>query len=176
MSYSDVLIPDRLRELEIEHHESIKGVAQVNYLWDNMMIYYILNDILYSASVQLITAEETALLKASLHEFLIYTEKLASIGHFPETGNAVSFYISPVNFDTGYSYLEVEDIKMSMIRVFVVNMINSFDEVAFERLQAWTKSTKRLSMLISDSNEHFRMDFFKKQHELIDTMQQHSNF
>lgn len=44
----------------------------------------------------------------------------------------------------------------------------SFDEHIFRTTKAWIQSLKKFSTLISESGEVQRVEFFKKQHKLID--------
>ncbi len=108
-------------------------------------------------------------LKAELHNFLNRMEEFASKGRF-DNGNKVQIYISNINTDTAYSYLETENIHLSMIGAFTMNYVVSLDTNSLLRMKDRIHSLKRVSTLISESGEIQRIQFFKVQHELIDTL------
>jgi hypothetical protein len=167
-AFGEIALSDDTRRLVNDQNMLVKKIPRAFYVLDHMMFAYLVNDINYFASIYLITPEEVAALKEEILRLLDYVEAIATRGCFPETGNSVYIYISPVNFDTNYCYLEGEAARMSMIRTFVMNSMVSLDDYAFKKLKNCVLSMKRSSTLISESGEKHRIEFFEKQRALVD--------
>lgn len=87
-----------------------------------------------------------------------------------EMGNDVKIYISNINFEATYSYLDTSTIQLSLIRIYSINSISTQDSEMFRGLKEWIQSLKKFSTLISESGEMQRIQFFKQQREFIDTL------
>ncbi|MDR2129836.1 MAG: hypothetical protein LBP56_01480 [Odoribacteraceae bacterium] len=169
-SFGEVVLSEEVNRLANEQNRLMKHVSQTFYVLDHMLFNYLVNDIRYFASIYLLRQEEVARLKEDILGLLDYLEVLAATGKFPETGNRVYLYISPINFDTNYCYLEGKTAKMSMIRTFVMNAVVSLDEHAFRKLKDGVLAMKRSSTLISESGEKHRIEFFEKQRALVESL------
>lgn len=92
--------------------------------------------------------------------------------HVPrfESDNEVNIYISNINFEATYSYIEGTNVHLSMIRVYAINSITTQDIEMCKSLKEWIQSLKKFSTLISVSGEMQRIQFFQKQREIIDTL------
>ena len=96
-------------------------------------------------------------------------ENFARKGKF-ESDNEVNIYISNINFEATYSYVESSNVHLSMIRVYAINSITTQDIEMCKSLKEWIQSLKKFSTLISVSGEMQRIQFFQKQREIIDTL------
>ena len=96
-------------------------------------------------------------------------EELAAKGK-SEFDNDVRIYISNINFEATYSYIETNSLQFSMIRVYAINSITTQDYDAFCSLKEWIQSLKKFSTMISGSGELQRILFFEKQREIIGTL------
>ena len=96
-------------------------------------------------------------------------EDLATKGK-TENGNTVRIYVSHINFEATYSYVETNNIQLSLIRVYSINSLTTMDNEIFCSLKEWIQSLKKFSTLISESGEMQRIQFFKQQREIIDTL------
>lgn len=96
-------------------------------------------------------------------------EGLAAKGK-TETGNTVRIYISHINFEANYGYLESAPLQLSLIRVYSINSITTRDSEMFQGLKDWIQSLKKFSTLISESGEMQRIQFFKQQREIVSTL------
>ncbi|MBK5722249.1 hypothetical protein JGH11_15340 [Dysgonomonas sp. Marseille-P4677] len=168
-SLENIEIHARLEDIQKRYVEESLHIKHTCYILDNFLFQYLVNDIRYFASVRFITREDVIALKKDLLDLIDYMELIASKGSF-ETGNKVQFYLSSTNFDSTYSYLQTENYNVSHIRVFTLNAIVSLDTDAFLQLKNWVNTLKRLSILISESGEMQRVQFFKKQRELVNTL------
>ena len=97
-------------------------------------------------------------------------EVLAARGMYRETGNPILFYISNINFDASYSYLEAQNYRLSIIRAFILNTVVSLDLKAYEIVRHWLQSLLKSSTMISVSGEQQRILFFEKQRKIIDSL------
>jgi hypothetical protein len=167
-SFSEVILSAEMERLMDEQSELLKEVSRTFYVLDHMTFIYLINDIRYFASIYLILPEEVEKLKADLLQLLDYLEALAATGGFPETGNKVYLYISPINFDTNYCYMQGDSVQVSMVRSFVMNALVSLDEFAFKKLKNGMLAMKRSSTLVSESGEKHRIEFFEKQRALVE--------
>jgi hypothetical protein len=166
----ELVLSKEIGRLLDEQGKLLKEVSRTFYVLDHMMFDNLINDFRYFASIYLILPEEVEKLKEDILRLLDYLESLAATGSFPETGNKVFFYISPISFDTNYCYLQGETVQVSMVRSFVMNALVSLDEFAFKKLKNGMLAMKRSSTLVSESGEKHRIEFFEKQRALVETL------
>lgn len=163
-SADKLLAIQRITAMESQH------IKRTIYIWDPLIFQYIVNDIQYYSSVRLIDPEEVQQLKQELLVFMDKMELMASRGEYPETGNPIQFYISNINFDTSYSYLEAKNLRISIIRAFILNSVVSLDEKAYEIFRNCMQSLLKSSTMISVSGEKQRILFFEKQRQIINSL------
>ncbi len=160
--FSEMETTDKLRRIRHEYVQLCKEVPSSNFIWDSMMIISLINDIKYFASINLVKPEEVQLLKEELLLLINSLEDVAAKGAH-DNGNGVRIYVSNINFEASYGYIEAENFKFSTIRVYSINMIYTADKKVFENHKNWIQSLKKYSMLISVSGEMQRIQFFEKQ-------------
>lgn len=170
LPYHEIIIPDQMREMQRQACECARHISSTSYIWDYMIFQNFVADVKYYASIQLITKEDVALIKNDLSDFLDKIEQIAVTGKHEKTGNEVSLFISDINFDTSYSCLQSKNIRLSMVRTFVLNATVALDNEVFNEMSHWIRSMQRMSTLISVSGEKVRSLFFDAQRKLIDTL------
>jgi len=168
-SLDDVKISSRMNDIHKRYVEEAVNVNYTYYIFDFLVFQYLVNEIKYFVSIRFITAEDVAALKEELLRFVDDMELLAAKGRY-ETGNKVQIYLSSINFENTYSYLQTDKISLSLINIFSLNAAASLDSTMFFRLKKWIQSLKRLSTLISESGEMQRVQFFKEQRTLINSL------
>ena len=126
-------------------------------------------DIKYFASLNLITEDDVAHLKDELYQLLSVMETLSVKGEFSE-GRKVSFYLSNIDFEATYTYIEKQDYQVSLLRVYSINSMDSQSPQICQIQRNWIQSLKRHSTLISESGEAQRIEFLQKQRTVIDTL------
>ncbi|WP_029902922.1 hypothetical protein [Prevotella sp. 10(H)] len=168
-SLDDVKISPRLDSIHKRYVEESMYISYTYYIWDNLIFHYLVNEIKYFASIRFISTEDVLALKEDLLKLVEDMEVLAMKGAF-ETGAKLQFYLSSINLESTYSYLQMQNYNISHIKVFTLGSVYSFDPGTFERMKNRIQSLKRLSTLISESGEMQRVQFFKKQRELINSM------
>lgn len=168
--FRDIETAEKLLDVQRVTAFESKHIRNTVYVWDPLIFQYIVNDVLYCGSIRLIDAKDVRVLKQELLHFLNKMEILASRGEYSETGNPIQFYISNINFDASYSYLETKNLRISMIRAFILNSVVSLDEKAYEIFHNWLQSLLKSSTMISVSGEKQRILFFEKQRSLIGSL------
>lgn len=165
----EIVPEERLSRIQQSLVVEAQRVKDTCYIFDNMLFLYLINDIKYFSSVNLISTADVQELKEELIHLLNYLERLAAKGRF-DNGNKVHFYISNINFDTTYSYVHTQKYNLTFIKAFTLNGIASLDDKTFESVKNWILSLKRFSTLISESGDLQRIHFFKRQRELVATL------
>jgi hypothetical protein len=164
--FDDMMIPERLKELEKKYYHEYQNIGQTHFLWDHLIFQYLLNDILYFRQINLLSEENVKLLKIELMHLLDFIEEICTTGMFP-TGNKVHICITDVNVSTNYGYVKIKNAQLSIIRMFTLNAIVSTDKRTYEQLRNSIQSIKKASTMISVSGEFGRSQFFEQQRELV---------
>lgn len=168
--FSEIIPSEKLLEVQRITATESKYIKKTIFIWDPLIFQYIINDIQYSRSIHLIEEEDVRSLKKDLLRFLNRMEAMAATGVYTETGNQIQFYISNINFDASYSYLQTEKYRISVIRAFILNTVISFDETAYVIVSNWLQSLLKSSTMISVSGEQQRILFFEKQRRIMDSL------
>lgn len=164
--YDDLVLPEKLLQRQKELVDEAQRFESTCHIWDSMIFQYLVNDIKYFTKVHLLTEENMYQLKAELLQSLDELEEIAMKGKFA-SGKDVHIYISNINFEATYSYAASKYRHVSMIRIYAINSITSRDTEVFGSLKEWIQSLRKFSTLISQSAEMQRIQFFKKQREII---------
>ena len=164
--FEEMEIPQKMVEKQKEYSDLVSHIHSVNYIWDNMIFSHLVNDIQYFCSIHLITDEDKDMLKEELFLLIDEMEELSARGK-SKAGNDVKIYISNINFEATYSYLDTSSTQLSLIRIYSINSITTQDQEMFRGLKEWIQSLKKFSTLISESGEMQRIQFFKQQREIV---------
>ena len=164
--FEEMEIPQKMVEKQKEYSDLVSHIHSVDYIWDNMIFSHLVNDIQYFCSIHLITDDDKDLLKEELFLLIDEMEELSARGK-SKAGNDVKIYISNINFEATYSYLDTSSTQLSLIRIYSINSITTQDQEMFRGLKEWIQSLKKFSTLISESGEMQRIQFFKQQREIV---------
>lgn len=164
--YEDLILPEKLMDKLKEFVAYAQLFRHTYHVWDREMIPHLINDIHYFASLNLISENTVKELKDDIFYLLDDLEDIAAQGKY-KTGNEVQIYLSNINFEATYSYVEASSFHLSMIRVFAINSLTSDDDQLFIRVKAWIQSLKKFSTLVSQSGDIERVQFFKRQREIV---------
>ena len=168
-SFEELELPQKLINIQKDYVDMTKHFHSIDYIWDSMIFQHLINDIQYFSSIYLISNEAKEDIKKELFLLTNELEDLATKGK-TENGNTVRIYVSHINFEATYSYVETNNIQLSLIRVYSINSLTTMDNEIFCSLKEWIQSLKKFSTLISESGEMQRIQFFKQQREIIDTL------
>ena len=94
--FEDIEIVDKLLEKQREFVRESQEFGHTEYIWDDKLFIYLINDIKYFASVHLISHEYVQKLKKELLQLLDELEEIATRGAF-KTGQEVCIFISNIN-------------------------------------------------------------------------------
>ena len=168
-SFEELELPQKLINIQKDYVDMTKHFHSIDYIWDSMIFQHLINYIQYFSSIHLISNEAKEDIKKELFLLTNELEDLATKGK-TENGNTVRIYVSHINFEATYSYVETNNIQLSLIRVYSINSLTTMDNEIFCSLKEWIQSLKKFSTLISESGEMQRIQFFKQQREIIDTL------
>jgi len=147
-------------------HET-KYFANTIHVWDYLIIRYLVTDVKFFHTINLISVNEMLQIKTDLYALLDYIEQTTLSGCFKETGKPVSFHISDTNFDADYCCVHIDDVYVSHVKSFILNSVQSFDKTAYQKITNWISSLKKASTLITKSGAVFRTEFFEKQRMIV---------
>jgi len=170
ISFSELVVPERLSRIYRSYFTESKNFANTIYLWDFLIFQYLVNDIHFFSNINLISGDDIQLIKRDLNALLDYIEDITLNGSFKETGNNVTFYISDINFESDYSYWQLNDLNLSFVRTFILNAVVSTDKTSFRKIKDWIHSLKKSSTLISQSGAIYRTNFIEKQRKIIEEL------
>lgn len=165
-SFEDLELPGKLPRCQKEFVNAAQQIESSCHILDKMVFLHLVNDIKYFAGMHLLSDQSVRLLREELLQLLDEMEDIAGTGRFAN-GNKVQIFISNINFEATYSYVEAGALHEALIRVYSINSITSLDPELFTSLKCWIHSLKKFSTLISESGEMQRILFFKRQREIV---------
>ncbi|MDR1336319.1 MAG: hypothetical protein LBK22_05780 [Tannerella sp.] len=160
--FSEISFNARQKKLNEQFLKEVMSIKYTYYIWDELFLTYMLNDINYFYSIHLMSNADMLLMKKEIEHFLTRLEQLAIQGAY-RNGNKVDIYVSNLNFETTYYYLSSDTENISMISTFSVGAATSVEKSACKQMKTWIQALKRTSTLISCSAEKERISFFEKQ-------------
>ena len=117
----------------------------------------------------MISADDVKELKNELLPLLHEFEQMSVKGEF-SNGNKVAIYLSNINFEATYTYIEKGDFQISLFRVYSINSMDSQNSQICTLQKNWIQSLKRHSTLISESGEVQRITFMEEQKNIIEQL------
>jgi hypothetical protein len=168
--FSKTSYSKKLFSLTSNYYKATKNIRETIFVWDNLIFERIKYDIEYFCSIGLVTDKEKQLVKKDLLALLEYMYKVSNTGCWPETSNKVYLYISNTNIDTHYSHYYSDEFKMCSVYAFGRNEIQTNNPIITDKLRNWMQTNRKLSILISETNEKNRIEFFNKQRQIISTL------
>ena len=167
VTFSNLVVPERLYNVIKGYYHESRYFAKTIFIWDELIFQYLVNDIRYFSSINLISNDDVIIIKNDLFALMEYIEKMAINGCFAETGKQVLLYKSDVNLDAIYSYMQFNEMDISLARLFILNSVVSTVKSSFEIMKKWIQSLIKSSVLITQSGALFRAELFDKQRKII---------
>ena len=163
------VIPSKLTKLKDKLKSIISTFDSALYIWDNSLIWNLVEELDYLHKMQIINAEDLSNIKNDLKDLLIQLEKyLQGTSSFDMLPNNLQLYISNVEIGVYCLYLFSEKKQYSTFSDhFIFPLPNNNNEGKI-KIKKWINSLKKISVLISGCGGPERCLFFKKQHEIID--------
>lgn len=168
-SLAEMQIPEKVVTAHKKLSETVKQCKKTCFIWDSNIFYSFVKEIKYFAGLNLISADDVKQLKGELLLLLHELEQLSVKGEF-NNGNKVAIYLSNINFEATYSYIEKGDFQISLFRVYSINSMDSQNQQICTLQKSWIQSLKRHSTLISESGEVQRIAFMEQQKEIIEQL------
>ncbi|MDR0349531.1 MAG: hypothetical protein LBH90_08590 [Tannerella sp.] len=169
-TFEDINLTPRIKKIQNQVMLAAKKIHSTTYIWDPLIIQYLVSDILFCQRMRLICDKNVASIKQELYNLMNYLEHLAQNGMYTETHKKVHIYISSISIDTSYLYLKTPKYNISLIKAFILNGIASYDDLTNEKTKKWIQSLIKTSTLISICGEKQRISFFDKQRKWIDQL------
>ncbi|WP_085535278.1 hypothetical protein [Massilibacteroides vaginae] len=168
-SYSDIIIPDRITDLQKEYVRETQYIKSTMYILDDQIFTSFINDVNYFININLISKKDVELIKEDLLHLLFDLEEYATKGKF-KTGTNLQVYISNINFEATYTYISTPFGNWAAFRLFSINAIYSTDPMVYNYNRDFIMSLKKYSTLISESAEMQRIQYFNKQRAIIQSL------
>jgi hypothetical protein len=168
--FHETIVPEKISNLLDANYIESKNIRNTFYILDSQVIQNLINDIKYFNTIRLIKDEDVASIKEELIQFTNYLEAIAVNGYFQETKNKVQIYISNINIDTSYTFLDTLNCKLSMIWTFILTFTISMDKRTFNTMKSWFWSIVRNSSIITVTGEKERILFFETQRKIIEEL------
>ena len=168
-SLSDIVLPEKLLKVQKELLEDIRLVRRTCFILDENLFRSFVKEIKYFSELGLVSTTDVQDMKKELYQLLRELEILSEKGSF-HNGNSLSVYLSNVNFEATYSYVEKAGFQICFLRVYSINSMDSRDSKICDYQKKWIHSLKRHSTLISQSGEIQRMMFFNEQKKVVDAL------
>jgi hypothetical protein len=169
-SYQEFHFSERMKEHIASIFAESRNVKTSYYILDKHVFNNFVDDVKYFHSIRLLAEEDVANIKVDLLHLIDYMEELAINGCFEDSKNKVFIYISDINIDTAYSYIDSQNAQFSMIWAFMLNGVSTYDENTLDTLKNWIQSIIRTSTLISVTGEKQRTWYFEKQREIANEL------
>ncbi|MDF9831256.1 hypothetical protein [Parabacteroides sp. PF5-6] len=168
--FETVEINDRFKALQRIEGESLQRFKNTFYIWDIRIIPNLVRDIKYYESIDLINSTDTQLLRDDLFQLLDDLEAQVAQGRYQETGNHFEFYTASMNIHTTHTYMHSGDHWVYFLNAFVVRSMYTVDPLVCARMKNWINTQKASSVLISESGEKERLQFFNKQRQVVEML------
>jgi len=168
-SFSEINIPERLKQLNHEFVENVRCAPKSIYVFDRRFIEYFINDVRFFFDIRQIKKEDILLLKGDLHLLINDLERYSNNGCF-DTGKKVEIFLANIHIDANYNYIDASEFKLTILRSLAFTDSYSFDEAVFMNMKNWLDFLKRTSTLISEGNTAERIRFFEEQRKIVDSM------
>lgn len=168
-SLSDMRVEERIINVHKKLSDSVRQCPKSSFIWDTNIFLSLVKEIKYFACLNLVSRDDVKNLKEELYQLLGHMEALSEKGEFSE-GHKVYFYLSNIDFEATYTYIEKPDFQISLLRVYSINSMDSQSPQICKMQRNWIQSLKRHSTLISESGEAQRIEFLERQRAIIDTL------
>lgn len=140
--------------------------AEISFIFGGQIFASFFKQILHFHELRFISDEHLLGMKEELLHLLDSLESIATRGG-SEQCKKIWLYLSNVDFENNYTYIQGENTEEAYIPVYQIYSIYSSDKYICQRTKEWIGSLVKYSTLISISGEKERISFFKKQRDYI---------
>ncbi len=164
--FSDFTMSPDIHEKEQDILNKCLSIPRNHLILERNIFHSIVEDINYFYYRKLISKEELSQLKKELSEGLSDLENIAATGTFGSCME-VSMYLLDVRLDASYTHFESPDFEYSLQYSYFVDVFSFNNPKVCQMQKNWIESLKRYSTMISKAGEIQRVEFFRKQKEII---------
>lgn len=169
IQFSELTFPQRVLDIHKSFVEEGRCINSSSFILARNIFTALARDVDFFSRLNLLTKEEVYQIKIELIDLLSNLESIAAAGIW-DGDKEVLFYLSNMNFESSYTYLECHDFELSILRMFSFGSIHTFKDQLCEVHKDWLNSLMRSSTLISRSGDVHRAEYFNEQKELINTI------
>lgn len=168
---SDLVMPQDITDLQKQWGEIEEEWVNTTYIFDDNIFLSLIKDINYFYKRGLINESEIRELEDSLLDLVEELELMAKSGKH-RNGSEVLLYILHLDLSAAYSHVEYDNNTASHILLHNADILKSNNPRVCQVQKDWINLLKRYSVLITQSGEMQRFEYFKRQREYIkDTRQ-----
>lgn len=109
-------------------------------------------------------------MKKELHHIIEQDKEITVTGKYPLTGKKCDIFISNGPVESNYGYVWSEKCVVSVFVMYTLELSISNDEHTFTRMKKWIDTQKKNSVLITGTGEYKRVEFFRRQERIIDSL------
>lgn len=163
---SDLVIPERISNALNSWMGEDTSHMHTTYIFDDNVFVSVAKDISYFYKRGLISDEELKTIQADLIKMIEALEVSAKTGRTP-FGNEMLVYLSPLDIQATCSHFEYDDNVCCHIQIYGIDVLQSYSPQACRAQKKWIEQIRKSSILITESAEMLRYDYFKRQREAI---------
>ncbi len=164
--FSKMIIPGDILKMGKELVAELRKISRSLFILDKNIFGSLVNDIEYFYHKNLILKEELLALKEELLDLLVLMEALTISGEY-SSGSEVNIYLSEVTLDSSYLHLESDFREFSFNWIYFIDILTFSNSKIGEKQKEWIDLLKRYSILITQTGETERFEFFNNQRSLI---------
>lgn len=163
--YASWKIPNLLHKYHEELINCWHSYKTIFYIWDNSVIWNLVNEINYLYRARLIGKEDIILIKNDIHCLLDDIEFKTKNAN---AERSIDIYISSVNVDITCTYFVSPKKSLMYYKSSFIQSVIYDNTEACDKIRTWINSMKKMSTLITGSGVIEGRLFFDQQHKIID--------
>jgi hypothetical protein len=167
LCFNEIRIPERMRRLVEEYVRISHSIPEMHTIHDRHMLERLVEEIIYDRSIGMLGDDDSTLLRDELLALVDYLEQVTVTGNFPGKNGKMFFYLSHAWVETEYFLYRSHPFSLSLVKVLERNYLASLDKKVLDTLMRTAQATKRMSVLMSESNALQQTGFFGRQREKI---------
>jgi hypothetical protein len=172
--FAETVISPEVKEVRRHFQTLVKSFNHCSFIFDRNIFLTLVREIQYYNSRGLISKDEVLVMQQELTELLAYLKLLIHKGS-NESGYVYNFYLSLLNIDinTSYASLKGGTDSISQYWMYAASPVLIKNQEICQLNKKWLESMKKMSVLITQSNETLQLEFINKQNEYINTITNH---
>jgi len=146
-----------------------RKISNNTFIFDPNVFLSPIREVHYFYELGLITNDEVKMIKSDFHKLIDLIEKMVRTGE-SAPGSQFYFYLSNLNIDSNSSYNTWNNNVTSTFNFHFLSPIVVNNSILCELHKEWLESLKKYSTLITQSNEIIQAEYFERQREYVDRL------